>query len=424
MNKTRDVLRLFLASPNDVSAERRITETIVAELNRTTAPRLGFLLDLILWEDMLPDMGDAEQIILDQADLDETDVFVGILWNRFGTPTARADSGTEEEFRAAYRAWRKNGAPRILFYFSNRPATINLEAELQQKGRVLAFRHEVESLGLIRTYSDIDDFEGLLRRDLTLCLFDAAARKRGESAAAPSSHPYRCELPKANAGGTGVDGMVLIPAGQFLAGSSASQATIEHDFWIDVTPVTNADFLRFLQETHYQQTRLHPAFSEGIWRFRLPSDRPSDHPVTAVTWYEAIAYAAWRGKRLPTVLEWEKAARGTDGRLYPWGNQFDPGRCNSSESGLYATTSVFRYENGRSPYGCLDMVGNVFEWTNDWSCRPRFSRLRNSEKVNRGGSYNRPGSDLMCWYEESDPPRLRMRDAGFRCVLIPGGNNA
>lgn len=80
---------------------------------------------------------------------------------------------------------------------------------------------------------------------------------------------------------------------------------------------------------------------------------------------------------------------------------------------------MLKYADGRSPYGCYDMAGNVFEWTNDWATRPRFSSTPNSEKINRGGSYNRPDADLVSWYAESDPPWLRMLDVGFRCAVAP-----
>ena len=117
------------------------------------------------------------------------------------------------------------------------------------------------------------------------------------------------------------------------------------------------------------------------------------------------------------VKQWEKAARGTDGRLYPWGNDFSNENCNSKESGYDTTTPVTRYLNGVSFYGCFDMVGNVFEWVDDWAIYPRFTKVPYSEKVNRGASYNRFQDHTNCVHIESDPPFLAMIDVGFRCVL-------
>jgi formylglycine-generating enzyme required for sulfatase activity len=145
--------------------------------------------------------------------------------------------------------------------------------------------------------------------------------------------------------------MVLVPAGEFLFGPDLEKIVVE-DFYMDRCPVTNAEYQRFVEETGHE----HPAhWRRGTW----PEGR-HNHPVVQVTWQSAAAYAAWAGKRLPTEIEWEKAARGRDGRLWPWGNAFDPNKCNTSSSG---TTPVGAYSpRGDSPYGGADMAGNVWEW--------------------------------------------------------------
>ena len=213
--------------------------------------------------------------------------------------------------------------------------------------------------------------------------------------------------------------MVKVAGGEFLVGRAGLKTVLSYDFYIDDVPVTYRDFFTFMEETGFMVR--HP--SPEIWRVVAylghgASERP-DHPVTMVTWHDAQANATWSGKRLPTSFEWERAARGRDGRMYPWGNEFDPLCCNSRESGIGSTTRVYQYPSGQSVDGCLDMAGNVFEWTSDWAESPRFSTAPNSEKINRGGSYNREAHDLICWYGESDPTDLRMADVGFRCVWTP-----
>ena len=118
------------------------------------------------------------------------------------------------------------------------------------------------------------------------------------------------------------------------------------------------------------------------WTNRAPARGEEDHPVVHVSWYDARDYCQWlsevtgRSYALPSEAEWEKGARGTDGRIYPWGNQWDATRCNSWESRLGKTTSVHAYPQGASPYGVLDMAGNVWEWTRSlWGKEWGKSRL-------------------------------------------------
>lgn len=164
--------------------------------------------------------------------------------------------------------------------------------------------------------------------------------------------------------------MVLIPAGEFIRGTNQrlSDEGPQHtaslpDFHIDKYEVTNLQYQRFIDATQ----RKSPDHFEN----RTFPPGKADHPVTFVTWHDAKAYCEWAGKRLPTDQEWEKAARGTDGRTYPWGNVFDINKVNSPVRWTTLklegdTTPVGVFEGGVSPYGVYDMSGNVWEWTESW----------------------------------------------------------
>jgi len=141
-----------------------------------------------------------------------------------------------------------------------------------------------------------------------------------------------------------------------------------------------------------------------------------NHPIVSVSWDDAAAFAAWAGLSLPTEEEWEKAARGTDGREYPWGNQWDAAKCcNSVGQSAKRTTPVGQYPAGASPYGVQDMAGNVWEWCDSW-----YSV--NSSRVLRGGSW---GGAYPDGFRASDrggrDPTYRLCGFGFRCVLRSPG---
>ena len=186
-------------------------------------------------------------------------------------------------------------------------------------------------------------------------------------------------------------GMVLIPAGEFTMGSDKAENDAmwrganalnpygfndklyvdEHPahkvnlpaYMIDKYEVTNAQYKKFIDATGRR--------SPDHFRNRTYPEGKADHPVTFVTWYDAHDYCQWTGKRLPTDEEWEKAARGSDGRMFPWGNEFDINNANTplrwSKLGVTGdTTPVGAFEGGKSPYGLYDMSGNVWEWTSSW----------------------------------------------------------
>ena len=213
---------------------------------------------------------------------------------------------------------------------------------------------------------------------------------------------------------------VYVPGGEFVMGSddnnedeTPQQMVFLDAFNIDVYPVTNVEYKEFVDATSHQAPR---NWNEGSY-----TEDKGDHPVIWVTWHDAVAYAEWAGKRLPTEAEWEKAARGTEGLMYPWGNDFDSARCNSNEAGIKGTTSVGSFPDGVSPYGVMDMAGNVWEWTADWYDAYRgsiyeFSRFGEEYKVLRGGSWFDGADFVRSSARNSADPNFSFSTIGFRCA--------
>ncbi len=171
-------LRVFVASPGDVSVERDHVTAVAAELNRGAAAEAGFVLDVVRWETHArPDMGRPQQLILDQ--IGDAELFVGIMWRRFGTPTGVAGSGTVEEFEHAFRAWGERGQPRILCYFSRAPSEPpSTVAEAEQLLEVAKFHERIDGQGLAYRYRSDQEFKDLLREHLRQILVKEMAGRR------------------------------------------------------------------------------------------------------------------------------------------------------------------------------------------------------------------------------------------------------
>jgi sulfatase modifying factor 1 len=278
--------------------------------------------------------------------------------------------------------------------------------------------------------------------------------------------------------------MVLVPVSDFEMGSDAiwrwseslrygtlklhpspdlrPQHTVYLDaFWMDQTEVTVGMFRTFVEATGYVTTAERegyghpykpgpreqewPSVAGADWQHpRGPgSEAQGDHPVVQVSWDDAAAYCAWVGGGLPTEAQWEKACRGTDARVYPWGNEFDERCLNFCDAqcqvtrwtndpifddGYGYTSPVGSYPEGASPYGALDMAGNVWEWTADWYGEQYYadSPYENpqgpdtgSKRVQHGGAWYDAGRAgwLACTARHATPARNRADDLGFRCAL-------
>ncbi len=237
--------------------------------------------------------------------------------------------------------------------------------------------------------------------------------------------------------------MVPVPAGEFVMGSDdidtedlaktywpvkvrfyederpVRKVYIE-DYYIDMYEVTNGRYKEFVEAAGYAYP--------SRWKGGVYPDGKADHPATDVSWYDAEAYCAWAGKRLPTEEEWEKAARGTDGRVYPWGNEYDKSKANIDTG---RTEPVGNYETDVSPYGVYDMGGSVMEWVDAWYEPYPGNEIGNSkygkrEKVLRGGFAGIPGHYMIsrifsrASFRRYAPPTATGDDGGFRCAKSAG----
>lgn len=274
-------------------------------------------------------------------------------------------------------------------------------------------------------------------------------------AATATPQPVAAPLPEA--GATRVDErgveQVYVPAGSFVMGTGddtaglqapawarrelaseqpAHEVQITAGYWIDKTEVSNAAFRAFVDDGGYQKQDL---WSEEGWRWLSQQDVESmpvqcagedlpDHPRVCVTWYEAEAYARWRGGRLPSEAEWEYAARGPGSRIFPWGNQWDSNLANVEDS--TGAQPVDSYPQGATWVGALNMAGNAMEWVQDWlglryyrenvSTDPQ-GPATGSIKVEKGGWW---GSDPFvarsAYRHFEDRPTYQDHHIGFRVV--------
>jgi transcriptional regulator with XRE-family HTH domain len=192
--------------------------------------------------------------------------------------------------------------------------------------------------------------------------------------------------------------MARVDAGVYLSGAANAPVWLP-TFYIDVFPVTNSDYARFVAATAHQP----PAH----WLKGKCPDALFDHPVTFVTWYDAMSYASWAGKELPSAQQWEKAARGMRGNVYPWGNQPTAAKCTARESDIGTTTPVSRYHSGVSPYGVYDMCGNTWEW-----CSTRTEPHRYELK---GGAFTSAFSRTVPSSFNDAASTMCDDDTGFRC---------
>lgn len=219
--------------------------------------------------------------------------------------------------------------------------------------------------------------------------------------------------------------MVYVPPGEFLMGHNPPSADfgplrkVFVDFyWISKNDVSVSQFADFVEATGYKFD----------WDARRPAwgwDGKDDRPMVNLTWEEARAYCKWAGGDLPTEAQWEKAARGSDGRNYPWGNDWEPNRAwyREGNEGVLEPAPVGSFAKGASPWGCLDMAGNVSQWCKDWFGPVDVSEVKNpigpgfgTKRVVRGGNFRDKKLLLISWERWSQAPNEYSPWTGFRLV--------
>ena len=218
------------------------------------------------------------------------------------------------------------------------------------------------------------------------------------------------------------DSMGFIPAGWFTMGEDNGRASNQpqhrvylDEYCIHELEVTQQAFSKFLAETDYQASGWPRPFTEA----------DAALPATGVTWRDAQAYCQWAGLRLPSEAEWEKAARGTDGRRYPWGNDWDVHKANTAESSSGSPKPVGSFSAGASPYGMLDMCGNAAEWVSDYFDPEYYSASPDhnptgpglvSDHGLRGGSFASTGEQSTTFFRDSSHSAQPNPRVGFRCA--------
>jgi len=221
------------------------------------------------------------------------------------------------------------------------------------------------------------------------------------------------------------NGMAFIPAGEFIMGSNErwDDEAPEHisstqAFYIDLNEVTNEDYKKFTNNTK-RETPYH-------WPEGNPPKSKKKHPVVYVSWFDAHDYCKWVGKRLPKEHEWEKAARGTDGLIYPWGNQWSLDKSNNPYKHSTGTMPIGSFPEGKSPYGLNDMSGNVWEWVNSYYLPHPGNPITRAEygkdkRVLKGGSWfdclsYGCGLSAPTFNRSFFTPEVKNNSFGFRCA--------
>lgn len=233
--------------------------------------------------------------------------------------------------------------------------------------------------------------------------------------------------------------MVYVPGGTFEMGDGVGENCPPHrvelsGFWIGVYAVTNAQYLRFVEETgHRAPDKME--YGRRVWKKGRFAAEKADHPVVGVSWEDSAAYAAWAGCELASEAQWEKAARGALGLIFPWGNEWDPDKCRyAGNRGEEQTCPVYGYPQGASGCGTYNQSGNIWEWCADWYDERYYRNTSTRDPRGPGEGLSRVSRGGSWWYlshvkfraadRYSYLPRFRGYYLGLRLVKPASGDAA
>lgn len=420
---------VFLSSPRDMEKERNEVRAFFHQWNYVSMA-FGVRLAVIDESDANIGVGDPQDLINKQVlerYKDSLVLFIGLLGQRFGTPTRNAGSGTEAEFKLALKHWReglktRKPVPEIKLFFRNKPFESALdikeiEAALEQYKRVEAFKQRCLHGRPRLYYKEFRDnqFAEVFGDDVRLWLShpDRPWLQQSASQRVRYSGSREIKSVQVTAGKSFTEPntdikMLSVPEGRFRLGKGRKGAAPwvrMSSFWISETPVTNRQYAAFLRMENYQQ----PEF----WQEERYND--TQQPVVGVSWNDAMAFCNWLSTitrlrfSLCSEAQWEYAARGTDGRKYPWGNEPPTPKLARYARHRDRPASAGSYLYSRGPFGTIEQAGNVWEWCLDQWHPQAYEQWTDSEPwdpVNTLGEADDEDRRILrggCWI---DPPDL------------------
>ncbi|MCQ3930347.1 MAG: hypothetical protein DPW16_07790 [Chloroflexi bacterium] len=437
-------IRVFVSSPGDVDTERKIALKVLDQVGKDLLSK-KISLEAIAWDQpemstpLLAAITPQEAIDSGLVRPSDCDIVVVIFWSRMGTPLPfpqykkangeRYLSGTEWEFEEAVTASRERGRPKVLLYRRTEELLLGVkDIEIMQKyeqwQRVENFFsrfQDTETGTILQGYNQYDtpesfgrDFEIHLRKLIDQIIEETLRQTKPK---------VTIDLPLLE--------FCLVPSGEV---EIQDRVITVPSFKMSKFPITYSQYEAFVNSDGYKNN----SYWSGLgWDWKTQGSRlyperywydtkwhKSDHPVVGVTWYEALAFCNWLGTQLksevtlPTEWQWQLAAQGPDKCIYPWGNTFDSQKCNTADSTIGGTTSVYKYQESASYYNIYDMVGNAAEWCiNEYDPFVSIELEKNSPKVIRGGSWRHPSIFASNITRQSQLPYDRSYYCGFRVIM-------